>query len=141
MDILEREIVEQLEEGEALYPEDFLTDQPERVLAAEMVREKVLRYTHAELPFTTAVVVDRFDDESEPGRLQLYCTILIERASQKPIVLGPRGARIQQIGTEARAELEALFNTRVYLDLHVKVRADWREDDRLLDHAGVGRSF
>ena len=141
VDILEREIVEQLNEGEPLYPKDFLTDQPERVLAAEMVREKVLRYTHAELPFTTAVVVDRFDDESEPGRLQLYCTILIERASQKPIVLGPRGARIRQIGTEARAELEALFNTRVYLDLHVKVRADWREDDRLLDQAGVGRSF
>ena len=141
VDILEREIVEQLNEGEPLYPEDFLTDQPERVLAAEMVREKVLRYTHAELPFTTAVVVDRFDDESEPGRLQLYCTILIERASQKPIVLGPRGARIRQIGTEARAELEDLLNTRVYLDLHVKVRADWREDDRLLDQAGVGRSF
>ena len=141
VDILEREIIEQLHQGEPLYPEDFLTDQPERVLAAEMVREKVLRYTYAELPFTTAVVVDQFDDESEPGRLQLYCTILIERASQKPIVLGPRGARIRQIGTEARAELEGVLNTRVYLDLHVKVRADWREDDRLLDQAGVGRSF
>ena len=137
VEILEREILDRLPEGEPLYPDDFLTDQPERVLASETVREKVLRYTHAELPFTTAVVVDRFDDEAEPGLLRLYCSILVERSSQKPIVIGPGGAKIRQIGTEARLELERFFGTRVFLDLHVKVRPDWRENDRILDQAGV----
>jgi GTP-binding protein Era len=137
VEVLEREIVGLLPEGEALYPDDYLTDQPERVLAAETVREKVLRYTHAELPFSTAVVIDRFDDESDPGLLRLYCSILVERQSQKPIVIGPRGALIRKIGTEARLDLERFFDTRVYLDLHVKVRADWRENDRILDQAGV----
>ena len=80
VDILEREIIGRLPAGEPLYPDDYLTDQPERLLAAETVREKVLRHTHAELPFVTAVVVDRFDDESEPGRLQLFCSILVERS-------------------------------------------------------------
>ena len=137
VDVLEQEIVARLPAGPALYPDDFLTDQPERVLAAETVREKVLRHTHAELPFATAVVVDRFDDESEPGRLGLFCSILVERKSQKPIVIGPGGARIRQIGTEARQDLERFFGVSVYLDLHVKVRADWRDDDRILDQAGV----
>ncbi|MBD95700.1 MAG: GTPase Era [Acidobacteria bacterium] len=135
--ILERAIIEQLPEGEAMYPDDFLTDQPERVLAAETVREKVLQHTHAELPFTTAVLVDQFDEVTEPGRLQIYCSILVERRSQKPIVVGPGGALIKRIGTEARRDLERFFGSRVYLDLHVKVRAEWRENDRLLDQAGV----
>ncbi len=137
VEILERAIIEQLPEGEALYPDDFLTDQPERVLAAETVREKVLQHTHAELPFSTAVVVDQFDEVSESGRLQIYCSILVERRSQKPIVVGPGGALIKRIGTEARRDLERFFGSQVYLDLHVKVRADWRENDRLLDQAGV----
>ncbi len=137
VEILERAIIEQLPDGEAMYPDDFLTDQPERVLAAETVREKVLQHTHAELPFTTAVVVDQFDEVTTPGRLQIYCSILVERQSQKPIVIGPGGALIKQIGTEARRDLEQFFGSRVYLDLHVKVRADWRENDRILDQAGV----
>ena len=137
VDVLEHELIRQVPEGEALYPNDYLTDQPERMLAAETVREKVLRHTHAELPFTTAVVVDQFDEDSESGRLQLYCSILVERSSQKPIVIGPGGAMIKQIGTEARQDLERFFNTQVYLDLHVKVRREWRDDDRVLDQMGV----
>ena len=137
VDLLEQELVAKLPEGDALYAEDYLTDQPERVLAAETVREKVLRHTHTELPFTTAVVVDRFDDKSDPGQLQLFCSILVERASQKPIVIGPGGALIRQIGIEARLDLERFFGARVYLDLHVKVRSDWRENDKILDQAGV----
>ena len=137
VDVLEHELIRQVPEGEALYPNDYLTDQPERVLAAETVREKVLRHTHAELPFTTAVVVDQFDEDSESGRLQLYCSILVERSSQKPIVIGPGGAMIKQIGTEARQDLERFFNTQVYLDLHVKVRSEWRDNDRILDQMGV----
>ena len=137
VELLEREFIDQLPEGDPLYPDDFLTDQPERVLAAETVREKVLRHTHAELPFTTAVVVDRFDEDSRPGLLQLYCSILVERNSQKPIVIGPGGALVKQIGTEARQDLERFFGTKVFLDLHVKVRAEWRENDQILDQAGV----
>ena len=137
VDVLEHELIRQVPEGEALYPNDYLTDQPERMLAAETVREKVLRHTHAELPFTTAVVVDQFDEDSESGRLQLYCSILVERSSQKPIVIGPGGAMIKQIGTEARQDLERFFNTQVYLDLHVKVRSEWRDNDRILDQMGV----
>jgi GTPase len=93
----------------------------------------VLRHTHAELPFSTAVVVDQFDEPDEGGLLRLYCSILVERDSQKPIVIGRGGEMIRAIGTAARVELERFFDTRVFLDLHVKVKGEWREDDRLLD--------
>ena len=137
VEILEREIIGRLPEGDPIYPDDFLTDQPERVLVAEMVREKVLRHTHAELPFTTAVVVDRFDEGADQGVLQLFCSILVERPSQKSIIIGSGGTLVKQIGIEARRELERFFGARVFLDLHVKVRADWRENDKILDQVEV----
>jgi GTP-binding protein Era len=140
VDRLEQVILSHLPEGEPLYPDDFLTDQPERFFVAEMVREQVLQQTHAELPFSTAVVVDKFDDTDERGLLRLYCTILVERASQKPILLGRGGAMIKAIGTAARHELERFFDTRVFLDLHVKVRDAWREDERVLDEIGLPRT-
>ena len=99
-----------LPEGEPLYPEDYLTDQPERFFVAELVREQVLRQTHDELPFSTAVVVDKF--EESPTMLTLYCTILVEKASQKPIIIGKGGAAIKAIGTAAREELERFFQTQ-----------------------------
>jgi len=133
VDALERVFLDELPEGEPLYPPDYLTDQPERFFVAEIVREQVLRHTHAELPFSTAVIVDQFDDAGEGGLLRLYCTILVERASQKPILLGRGGQMIKSIGTAARLELERFFDTRVFLDLHVKVKSEWREDERLLD--------
>jgi GTPase len=133
VEALEQAVLDHLPEGEALYPEDYLTDQPERFFAAEIVREQVLRHTHAELPFSTAVVVDQFEEPDENGLLRLYCSILVERDSQKPIVIGRGGEMIRAIGTAARLELERFFDTRVFLDLHVKVRGEWREDDRLLD--------
>ena len=135
------EVLQLLPAGEPLYPEDYLTDQPERVLVAETVREKLLQHTHAELPFSTAVVVDRFEEPEAGARpiLRLYCSILVDRASQKAIVIGRAGALLKQIGTEARVELERFFNTRVYLDLHVKVREGWRENERMLDDLGVAR--
>jgi GTPase len=137
---LERVLFEQMPEGEPLYPDDFLTDQPERTLAAETVREKLLQHTHAELPFTTAVVVDQFDEEDRGRLLRLFCTIFVEQESQKPIVIGRGGEMIKRIGTEARKDLEAFFETRVFLDLRVKVNPDWRNDDRALDDLGVPRS-
>jgi GTP-binding protein Era len=139
VDRLERVILEHLPEGEPLYPADYLTDQPERVLAAEMVREKLLRHTRDELPFTTAVVVDQFEETTKGGLLRIYCSILVEQESQKPIVIGRRGEMLKRIGTEARQDLERFFDARVFLDLHVKVKADWRNDDHVLDELGLAK--
>jgi GTP-binding protein Era len=132
VDTLEELFLRYLPEGEPLYPPDYLTDQSERFFVSELVREQVLQLTRDELPFSTAVVVDQFD-EREAGLLRIYCTILFERDSQKPIVVGKGGAMIRQIGIGARAGLEAHFGRRVYLDLHVKVKSEWRDDERLLD--------
>ncbi len=137
---LERVLLEQMPEGEPLYPEEFLTDQPERALVAETVREKLLVHTRAELPFSTAVTVDTFDEEDRGRILRLYCTIFVEQDSQKGIVIGRGGAMLKRIGTEARKDLEALFETKVFLDLRVKVNPDWRDNDRTLDDLGVPRS-
>jgi GTPase len=141
VDRLERAIIDRLPEGPALYPDDYLTDQPERVMAAEIVREKLLQFTHAEIPFSSAVVVDRFEEPpSEGGLLKLYCTIVVDRESQKAIVVGKGGEMVKRIGTAAREELERFFSTRVFIDLRVRVAADWREDERVLQDIGVGRS-
>jgi GTP-binding protein Era len=140
IDRLEKVLLEQLPEGESLYPDDYLTDQPERTLVAETVREKILNHTRAELPFSTAVVVDKFDEEERDRMLRLYCTIFVEHDSQKAIVIGRGGEMIKRIGTEARKDLEETLETRVFLDLRVKVNADWRNDDRALDDLGVPRS-
>jgi GTP-binding protein Era len=139
VDRLERLLIDRLPEGQPLYPDDYLTDQPERFLASEIVREKLLQFTHAEIPFSSAVVIDRFEEPQEPGGLlSLYCTILVDRDSQKAIVVGRGGDMVKRIGTAARAELEKFFATRVFLDLHVGVKSDWREDDRLLGELGLG---
>ena len=136
VETLERLFLHYLPEGDPLYPPEYLTDQTERFFVAEIVREQVLQLTHDELPFSTAVVIDRFD-ESQPELLRLYCTILVERESQKPIVIGRGGAMIKQIGTAARLELETFFEKRVFLDLHVKVKSEWRDDERVLDEINV----
>jgi GTPase len=133
VDVLERLFLQYLPDGEPLYPPEYLTDQTERFFAAEIVREQVLRLTHDELPFSTAVVIDKFDDATDPELVRLYCTILVERESQKPIVIGKGGAMIKQIGSSARSELEDYLEKRVYLDLHVKVKSEWRDDERILD--------
>src|SRR5205807_10517678 len=133
VDRLERALVERLPEGEALYPLDYLTDQPERFFAAEIVREKLLQFTHAEIPFSSAVVIDRFEEPENrsQGLLKLYCTIVVDRESQKPIVVGKGGEMVKRIGTAAREDLERFFRTRADLDLQVRVEEEWREDDRL----------
>jgi len=138
---LEAWLLEHLPEGPALYPEDFLTDQPQRAIAAETVREKVLQHTRAELPFSTAVVVDQFEEPDRPGGLmRIFCTIYVEHDSQKPIVIGRGGEMIKRIGTEARQDLERFFDCKVFLDLRVKVRAAWRDDERALDDMGLPAS-
>jgi GTP-binding protein Era len=137
---LERVLLEKMPEGPALYPDDFLTDQPERVLVSETVREKVLMHTRDELPFSTAVAIDQFDEPDRPGGLlRVYCTIFVETESQKPIIIGRAGSMIKQIGTEARQDMERFFDCKVYLDLRVKVKSDWRDDERVLDDLGLPR--
>ena len=140
VEALERALIAKMPEGEPLYPDDYLTDQPERVLVSETVREKVLLNTRDELPFSTAVAVDQFDEPDRPGGLlRVYCTIMVETESQKPIVIGRAGSMIKKIGTEARVDLEKFFACKVYLDLRVKVKPDWRDDERVLDDLGLPR--
>ncbi len=138
VDRLERAIIDRLPDGDPRYPADYLTDQPERFFAAEIVREKLLQCTHAEIPFSSAVIVERFEEpEAETGMLRLFCTIVVERESQKPIVVGHGGAMIKRIGSAARVDLERFFGTHVFLDLHVRVKSEWREDERVLNELGL----
>jgi len=137
VDNLERLILSQLPEGDVLYPDDSVLNQPERFFVTEIVREKLLLHTRAEIPFSSAVVMDRFEEMDEKGVMRLYCSILVEHSSQKPIVIGRGGTMIKRIGEEARVELEGFFDARVYLDLHVKVQANWRENNRVLDDLGL----
>jgi GTP-binding protein Era len=139
VDVVEKLFLQYLPEGEPLYPPDYVTDQPERFFIGEIVREQVLQLTHDELPFSTAVIVDRIEPADDSGITNIYCTILVDRESQKPIVIGRAGAMIKQIGTAARAELQRYLESRVFLDLHVKVKAEWRDDERLLDELGLNR--
>ena len=116
--------------GEPAYPIEDYTTQPERFFAAELIREKLLEHTEEELPYTTAVAVDRWEESDD--LIKIYATIVVERDSQKPIIIGKQGSMAKRIGTEARQELEATLGIQVYLDLHVAVHERWREDERFL---------
>jgi GTPase len=130
-------IFAQLPEGRPLYPEGHLTDEPEQHLVAELIREKALAMVRDELPHSVAVLVDEMGpDPDREDLLVVRATLFVERASQKPIVLGRRGAGLREIGTRARAELEALLGAHVYLDLHVKVAKEWQRDPRQLARLG-----
>jgi GTP-binding protein Era len=131
LDELRKEILDRLPEGPAYFPEDHVTDQPERFLAAELVREKVLLATRQEVPHSVAVVVDRW--EETPAITRIYATIRVEREGQKAIVIGARGAMLKKIGTLSRQEMERLFGVKIYLDLHVRLQPGWRENPAFLD--------
>ena len=130
------QIVKYLPEGEPIFADDELTDQPMRSIVAEMVREKILRSTGEELPYVTAVVTERWD-ETDPERLEIYCSIYVERPSQKGIIIGKGGAKLKQIGIEAREDIEKLLGRHVHLQLFVKVVEDWRNKERELDEMGI----
>ncbi len=130
-------LVRHLPEGPPLYPEDFLTDQPERFFVAEMVRERILHYTREELPYSAGVVVESFKEEEKLVRIQ--ATIYVERDGQKAIVIGKGGAMLKRIGTEAREQIEGFLGAKVFLGLFVKVRG-WRENEGLLSEMGLGKS-
>ena len=135
---LAERLVAHLPEGERLYPEDFLTDQPERFFVAEMVREQILRHTREEIPYSTAVIIDSFK-EAQPV-MRIEASILVERQSQKGILIGRGGAMLKAIGSAARREIEAFLGTKIYLGLFVKVREGWREDPAMLDEMGLGKA-
>jgi GTPase len=131
LDELRGVILERLPEGPAYFPEDYVTDQPERFLAAELIREKVLLATRQEVPHSVAVMVDKW--EETPKITRIYATIRVERDGQKAIVIGTGGAMLKQIGTLARHEMEKLFGVKIYLDLHVRVEPGWREKRAFLN--------
>ena len=116
-----------LRESEWFYPEDIATDQPERVMAAEIIREKVLRTTNKEIPHGVAVVVEKFTEDPKTGMVTIHATIYCERASHKGIILGKGGEGLKRIGTYARQDIENLLGAKVYLNLWVKVKENWRD--------------
>lgn len=137
LDDLLSSIINHLPAGAPVFGEDDLTDQPIRAIVAEMVREKILASTGEEIPYVTAVVTEKFD-ESDPEITNIYCAVYVERPSQKKIVIGKQGARIKDVGTKARLDIEKLLAKKVFLKLFVKVVEDWRNSSRELDEIGVG---
>jgi GTP-binding protein Era len=130
LDVLRKEIVARLPEGPAMFPEDYVTDQPERFLAAELVREQVLKLTRDEVPHSVAVLVEKWEDT--PKLVRIAATIYVERAGQKTIVIGAGGAMLKRIGTDARKQIEELTGKKVFLETFVKVQPNWREDPEFL---------
>lgn len=129
-------IVKHLPEGEPLFDVDEMTDQPMRSIVAEMVREKILQSTGEEIPYVTAVVTELFD-ESDPTMTTIFCAIYVEKPSQKKIIIGKQGARVKDVGTKARMDIEKLLGKKVFLKLFVKVVEDWRNRERDLDDIGI----
>ncbi len=125
-----QEVVKLLPAGPALYPEEQLTDQQERFLVAERIRERLLHHTGQEIPYAVAVLLEEFDERERPRLVRIRATIYVERESQKGIVIGKGGHLLKTIGTEARAEIETLLAAKVYLELRVKVWKNWRRDPR-----------
>jgi GTPase len=124
-------VIRLLPEGPEYFPADHFTDQPARFLAAELIREKLLHATRQEVPHSTAILIEKW--EELPRLIRIYATILVERDGQKAIVIGAKGAVLKQIGTLAREEMESLFGTKIFLDLHVKVEPAWREKAAFLN--------
>ena len=136
VDRLESVLTSYLPEGAPLYPKETLSDLPERFFIAEMVREKILELTRQELPHSTAVLIDSWEDAESLTRIE--ASIFVERNSQKVILLGRGGTMIRRIGAAARKDAERFLGTQIFLGLHVKVRSGWRENKRLLNELGIG---
>ena len=136
VDILEAEIVRRLPVGPPLFPEDHLTDQSERAIVSEFVREKVFRLTGAEIPYSTAVTVESFKTSTDRPMVHIHATIHVERESQKAILIGKGGTKLRPIGATARADIERLLGSRVFLKLCVGVQKNWNRDAKALQRFG-----
>lgn len=135
LDKLLKTLANYLPEGEALYGEEDVTDQTERTLASELIREKLFRLCGDEIPYATAVVIDKFEEEGNLRRI--FATILVDRDSQKAIVIGKGGEKLKAISTQARQDMEKLFDGKVYLEVWVKVKGGWSDDVRVLKSLGI----
>lgn len=136
IDELPEQIIKHLPSSPPLFDEDELTDQSMRTLAAEIVREKILQTTGEEIPYVTAVVTEKWDEEREDFT-RIHCAILVERPSQKKIVIGKGASRLKEIGIRARKDIQELVGHKVHLELFVKVEEEWRDKERLLDEMGI----
>ncbi len=131
LDDLKQAVIARLPQGPPWFPADYITDQPERFMAAELIREKILAETRQEVPHSVAVVVDRWEDT--PRLTRINATIYVERPGQKAIVIGPKGATLKKVGTLARLDMETMFGRKIFLELFVKVRPDWRQSPEFLN--------
>lgn len=136
VDILINEITKCLPEGHPYYPDDMITDQTERFLVSEVIREKIIQNSYQEIPYSTAVTIESFKEDSEKNLIVIKGTIHVERNSQKKIIIGKKGQKLKKIGEAARKEIEALMGKRVYLELWVDVKKNWTRDPRALDNLG-----
>ncbi|MCA1817318.1 MAG: GTPase Era [Acidobacteria bacterium] len=139
VETLIKEIIRQLPEGEPVFAEDELTDQPLRAIVAEIVREKILQTTGEEIPYVTAVVTEAYEQE-RADFARIHCAIFVERASQKKIIIGKGAERLRETGTRARRDIEKLVGHKVYLELFVRVEEGWRNSGRALDEIGIKKS-
>lgn len=136
---LEKLINERLPEAEAVFPEDYVTDRSERFLAAELIREKLMRGLGKELPYATTVEIESF--KQEKGMLRIHALIWVERDSQKRIVIGKGGEKLKEVGQQSRLDMERLFDAKVFLQLWVKVKEGWSDNERLLNSLGYKDEF
>ncbi|MFB0518545.1 MAG: GTPase Era [Acidobacteriota bacterium] len=137
LDRLRDKILEYLPPGAAYFPPDQLTDQSERLVVAELIREKILSHTREELPYSTTVRVDSFETDEEKKLIRIKAIIYVDRKSQKGIIIGKDGSLLKRIGTQARQDIEKILNSRVFLQLWVKVKKGWRQDERFLERLGM----
>lgn len=142
VDQLVEKTVSYLEEGPMFYPADEVTDQPEKVVVAEIIREKILKRTKEEIPHSLAVVIDQMEEKKKGQVINIIASIYVERQSQKKIIIGKEGRLLKAVGQDARQELESLLGARIFLDLWVKVKDDWRNKNTSLINFGYdGRNY
>ncbi len=137
VDVFLKELKQYLPNDGMLYNEDTITDKYEKELVAEIVREKLFNFTREEIPYSVACVVDKFDETQRERIIRIYVTIYVEKTSQKGILIGAGGSMLKKIGTSARMDMEKLLGTKVYLELYVKVKEDWKKDKRFLREIGL----
>lgn len=140
VDLLLRQVKQLLPEGPCYFPEDHLTDQPERFLVAELIREKVFHLLRQEVPYAVAVTIEEFSEKPEQSRIDIQAQIHVERDSQKGIIIGKQGQTLKEIGKQARRDIEALLGCHVFLGLFVRVQKNWRKDPRALSEFGYRQS-
>ena len=136
VDVLRKHVRDHLPKAVHHFPEEYVTDRSQRFMASEIIREKLMRFTGEELPYSVTVEIERFDYNPETDGFHINALILVERIGQKKMVIGNKGEKIKTIGTQARLDMEELFGRKVYLETWVKVKSGWADDERALRSLG-----